>query len=51
MPDSNVRWLENQHTPLPKSLTTQYGKINYANPKQVLCRKNLSTAPDATTKT
>ena len=23
MPDSNVRWLEDQHTPLPKSLTTQ----------------------------
>ena|GEM_PF-4741375 len=23
MPDSNVRWLEIQHTPLPKSLTTQ----------------------------
>lgn len=29
MPDSNVRWLENQHTPLPKSLTThQERKFN-----------------------
>jgi|GEM_PF-2301592 len=39
MPDSNVRWLEVQHTPLPNQLVQEQIISCSMNKKQQLCRR------------
>jgi hypothetical protein len=44
MPDSNVRWLINQHTPLPKFVSGQSPYIFIVKQKQVSCLDHKTEA-------